>query len=214
MPWHLSPDTYCCSVAGRTVFLDAGRDRYLLVPARMQPAFDTWSHTPGAPLPDALAPLATVGMVTESPAVRPGRKSLPVAPVASELERVRSRWDGLAGWRWSWPIFRARHELKYRGFLATLETVRAAKAAIVGPSDPRPLAQSLRAARGHRSIAGDCLVQSIALMKLLHQRQSSAALVIGVTLEPFRAHCWVQHGDMVLNDEIDVVAPFTPILAL
>jgi hypothetical protein len=215
MPWHLSPESYCCSVAGRTVFLHAGQDRYLLLPAHMQPAFDAWSLTLGAPLPGVLAPLARAGMVLESNAPPPSPISQPVPLPVSELGRAAPNgWNGLSGWRWTGPIFRARRELRRLGFRGTLEAVRSAKMALDRPADPRPVAKSLMAARGYRSIAGDCLVQSIALMKLLHRQQSTAALVIGVTLDPFRAHCWVQHEAMVLNDGIDVVAPFTPILAL
>jgi hypothetical protein len=36
--------------------------------------------------------------------------------------------------------------------------------------------------------------------------------VIGVKLNPFAAHCWLQVGDVVLNDLPERVAAFTPIL--
>jgi len=38
--------------------------------------------------------------------------------------------------------------------------------------------------------------------------------VFGVKLNPFSAHCWVQAGDIVLNDAIDHVTIHTPILVV
>ena len=33
----------------------------------------------------------------------------------------------------------------------------------------------------------------------------------GVKLRPFQAHCWVQVGDAIVTDRLDVVRNFTPI---
>ena len=38
--------------------------------------------------------------------------------------------------------------------------------------------------------------------------------VFGVKTEPFDAHCWVQHGDVVLNDAPDRVRQYSPILVV
>lgn len=40
-----------------------------------------------------------------------------------------------------------------------------------------------------------------------------ARLLIGVTM-PFSAHCWVQVGDTVLTDSLDLVLSFQPILSV
>ena len=39
-----------------------------------------------------------------------------------------------------------------------------------------------------------------------------AQLVIGVRTSPFGAHSWAQHEDEVLNDSVEEVLRFTPIL--
>ena len=44
-------------------------------------------------------------------------------------------------------------------------------------------------------------------LKLFWEAVSSQA-------SPFSAHCWVQQGDVVLNDTIENVRPFTPIMAV
>ena len=41
-----------------------------------------------------------------------------------------------------------------------------------------------------------------------------ADFVIGVSLHPFAAHSWVQWGTVLVNDQLDAVRHFTPILVL
>ncbi|WP_336971427.1 lasso peptide biosynthesis B2 protein [Sphingobium aromaticiconvertens] len=57
-----------------------------------------------------------------------------------------------------------------------------------------------------------CLPRSLAMAMHLAHAGISADLVIGVATKPFRAHCWVQHADIVLNDRLERVRNFTPIL--
>lgn len=59
-----------------------------------------------------------------------------------------------------------------------------------------------------------CLLDSLALLRWLGDLRSGAALVFGVKLNPFAAHCWVQADDLVLNDRLDNVAAFTPLLMI
>ncbi|WIW89567.1 lasso peptide biosynthesis B2 protein [Sphingobium sp. V4] len=59
-----------------------------------------------------------------------------------------------------------------------------------------------------------CLSSSIAFLDVGFSRDLDAQLVFGVYSCPFSAHCWVQAGDTVLNDRIENVRTFTPILAI
>ncbi|PPT26209.1 hypothetical protein XaCFBP7622_18465, partial [Xanthomonas arboricola] len=56
-----------------------------------------------------------------------------------------------------------------------------------------------------------CLLDSVALARFLRRRQLDAQVVFGVALDPFSAHCWVQTGDLVLNDTVGNVHAHTPI---
>lgn len=60
-------------------------------------------------------------------------------------------------------------------------------------------------------VKGNCLVDSLALLRLLGPTRHAAMLVFGVKLHPFAAHCWVQSDDLVLNDRLDNVAAFSPV---
>jgi hypothetical protein len=54
----------------------------------------------------------------------------------------------------------------------------------------------------------------LALVDFLAYLHFYPDLVIGVRLAPFSFHAWVQFGDIVLNDEVDTVRPYTPILVV
>lgn len=59
-----------------------------------------------------------------------------------------------------------------------------------------------------------CLPLSLALAIAGKRHHSAVRLVLGVKCNPFGAHAWVQLGTRVLNDRLDGVRSFTPILAL
>jgi len=58
-----------------------------------------------------------------------------------------------------------------------------------------------------------CLPWSAALVDILRDHGGDARLVIGVRTAPWSAHAWAEHEGMVLNDSLDNVSPYTPILA-
>lgn len=64
------------------------------------------------------------------------------------------------------------------------------------------------------SPADRCLPRSIAFFKLCQRRKIPTALVLGVRINPFTAHCWVQSDTHVLNDSVENIRLFTPILAV
>ena len=58
-----------------------------------------------------------------------------------------------------------------------------------------------------------CMFDSLALLEFLRRWQISSRWVFGVSVDPFQAHCWVQHDDVVLCDTRDFSARrFTPIM--
>jgi hypothetical protein len=59
-----------------------------------------------------------------------------------------------------------------------------------------------------------CLFDSLALMYFFAFYNIYPTLVFGVRAEPFGAHCWVQADDVALNDTIEHVGQFTPIMSV
>lgn len=89
-------------------------------------------------------------------------------------------------------------------------------------SDP-PLPQRgerdvLRAARAFwrlqpwLPIEGECLVRSALLVRALRRQGLEAEWVFGVRLYPFMAHCWVQAGETCLNDDVERLSTYQPLL--
>jgi len=109
----------------------------------------------------------------------------------------------------------ARYDLRFRSLdeiLGTLES-RTSLTPISAPEACLPIAAAFFRARHYLPAIDQCLARGLAMKRLLCRQRRQATLVIGVRL-PFSAHCWVQAGDLLLTDPIDVVLPFEPILAV
>ncbi len=59
-----------------------------------------------------------------------------------------------------------------------------------------------------------CLFDSLALLEFLASWRIYPYVVFGVIADPFQAHCWLQEGSMVLNDELERVARYIPVLSM
>lgn len=59
-----------------------------------------------------------------------------------------------------------------------------------------------------------CLFDSLALLHFLARFDVFPQWIYGVKLEPWGAHCWVQSGDQVVNDIVDNVNGYTPIMSV
>ena len=66
-------------------------------------------------------------------------------------------------------------------------------------------------ARRYVPIEPTCLLDSLSLLRFLSRRGLSANIVLGVTSDPFAAHCWVQAGGMILNETFSDADAHTPI---
>lgn len=59
-----------------------------------------------------------------------------------------------------------------------------------------------------------CLVQSLAMFAVLKRHGVPCRFAIGVRTRPFKAHSWVEFDTLVLNDDIENVLRFNPILVV
>ena len=64
------------------------------------------------------------------------------------------------------------------------------------------------------SSQGKCLYDCLALLEFLAYFELFPTLVIGVATFPFRAHCWLQYGPLVLTDYLENTRVYTPILVV
>ena len=63
-------------------------------------------------------------------------------------------------------------------------------------------------------IDGLCVFRSHLLISHLNALGHGARWVFGVRTWPFRAHCWLQIGDVALDDEAERLAAYHPIMAV
>jgi hypothetical protein len=57
-----------------------------------------------------------------------------------------------------------------------------------------------------------CLYDSLALIHFLGRYEVFPDWVFGVTLEPWGAHCWVQNGRFIFNEDVEEAAGYTPVM--
>jgi hypothetical protein len=62
-------------------------------------------------------------------------------------------------------------------------------------------------------ISRRCLVDSLSLKRYLRSHEIFTQLIIGVQVNPFSAHCWLQAGDMAVNQSLEAIRWYVPIRA-
>lgn len=194
-----------CRIEDRLVFLDIGRDRYFRLPEPREHEF--------------LAGLEQLG-----PAARHQPASLPnPADWRMPREACPARQDGdfrlaeIA--RALWLQRRVEAQLAARSLSDILHDLRGLVARRISPPGPlddsgRAVVSAFERARLLRSSATRCLSHSIALATALAACGIDSHVVVGVRSPPFGAHSWTQHRDMVLNDSLESVLRYRPILVV
>jgi hypothetical protein len=64
------------------------------------------------------------------------------------------------------------------------------------------------------STRNSCLFECLVLMNFFARYDLFPTWVFGVHTHPFAAHCWIQSDGLVLNDTVDHVSRYTPIMAI
>jgi hypothetical protein len=59
-----------------------------------------------------------------------------------------------------------------------------------------------------------CLPYSLAMLRYLSYFGVAVSLAIGVAVNPFHAHCWIQQGPFVFNCDVDIAKSFKPIYVI
>jgi hypothetical protein len=210
-PASLAPHIHLAAVGDDVVLLDLRADSYLCIPegvAQLAPSPDRGRLSPSDP--DILAALRDAGLLADAPHVH--RNPLPTLPYADfgPLEEAAPRAvEILRLAACLWDLVR-----RYRGQPLGAIVAFAAK----GPTpDPAAAPEVLRLARlFHRlapwlPISRKCLVRSFVLLRFLQRSGLNARWVFGVRTWPFGAHCWLQLGDVVLDDAPERLAAYEPI---
>lgn len=220
MPYRLRDNVSSCQVNDHLVFLDLGEDRYFRLSTRMETALLACLHGDAHP-ETHVDELVRRGILTCDD--RPGRQlSNPDIgpPLRSSMEQ-RSDMPRLG-----LPVVMEvvsivcsmQLQLKTRRLVHVINALNAYRrrfstgaVSTRGETSLLRAASLFRRARLYVPIETCCLLDSLSMLRFLARRRMSATLVLGVTDDPFSAHCWVQAGVWVLNDTIGNATAYTPI---
>lgn len=235
-PFFLQSHVFICRGKRHWVILDVNRDKYLCVDRHqfeaLGPSLKGWAGSTSPSQPEAV-PVAGEAVAlasdllaldilsdgaTEAKDARPTAYSLPTEAIDPDSARRSRRSAGTHAAAFFSSAARASRELRRQRFQLTVEAVRARKsrnANRAGRPDverTHSLVSVFERLRLFYPRSYLCLFDSLALIHFLARFDVYPDWVFGVNADPFEAHCWVQAGDVVLNDRVARVAGFTPIM--
>lgn len=200
-------------VGGRPVFMDERHDSYFVLEESTEAEFLELIDSNGAPEAGGSADLrSALGTEHGPPRITLAQPPHARCSLLDEMAAVSKPGirDALSV---TLLLRRVRAEIAKRpiGEILLDLTQDAAKVQLgTGEVDVVRDAARFVAARRLVPHAPNCLTDSLALVHWLGRPQG-ALLVFGVKLGPFGAHCWVQIGDLLLNDRLETVTQFRPV---
>lgn len=227
--FQLAPDVSFCRTDERFVFLHLKRERYFQLTQKQAEWFQALqASNDHAALEPAVARFAaqleSMGFLTILPG--PARPLLehrsPAAsgsamdyPLKTRARHAPDLFPAIAG-----SVLTVGLSLKWTGLGLTLRALgRKKQAAGVSPTPAGnrvlSLATEFRGWSPFLFTSHDaCLFRSLALADFLCAESVPALFVIAVRCQPFRAHAWVQHDGVILNDHLEVTRNYSPIFSV
>lgn len=221
MSYSLRDDLTYCQVDGRLVFLDIASDRYFQLSRALEHAFT--AHVRGDATAD-VSGLVALNVLTEQPGEPDAVQPCVMTPASrsimeSSLHPLQTR--AIAIPEVLALVYGTKLQLKRRrlkSILLGLHAIRntTTSGTVLQRDDPDEerycqATAAFSSARRYVPVQTHCLLDSISLLRFLARRALRATLVFGVIPDPFSAHCWLQTGDLVLNDTVGNVNAHTPI---
>jgi hypothetical protein len=226
--YFLPPHVHFCQRGDAFVFLDLKQDDYTLVNGAAATALQALSKQVATPafsehdLKDALNELLKGGLLTTE---SNGRAIAPthIDPAVDNLVDRETLLDASVSLGQIVNCFAAcitaKLSLRLRSIEATVMSVarRKAKHASEQPFDTaraRALTAAFLKVRGLFPANYLCLFDSLALLHFLAKYGIYPTWVFAVHLEPWAAHCWVQHQHYTFNEEAENAVTYTPVMAI
>ncbi len=234
----LQPHVFLCRGKRHWVVLDVNRDKYLCVDRRqfeaLGPSLKGWKESTGPGERDAAAvaevaaalanKLLSLGILSERVAgakdALPTAHPLPTEALDPDFPAPSRRSSCIQAATFFASSARASRELRRQPLQLTVESVRARKSRNVARARPadferaRSLVSVFDRLRWYYPRSYLCLFDSLALIHFMARFGVFPDWVFGVVADPFEAHCWVQAGNVVLNDTVERVSAFTPIMSI
>jgi hypothetical protein len=232
----LARHVFICMSGEQAILLDLHRDQYLALSDESSRNLGTavvdWPLVPAEAAGNQQNVEATVqelagrGLITLDPLrgkpagmirhVQPTITLLPQTQLFADLSGQRSGSRALRLVSISIAAVQARLWLRFRSIEWIVDRLsggsvhsrfdeRIARSLVALFYEARPFLFSARNA---------CLFDSLALLLYLRRLGVCPQWVFGVRTGPFAAHCWLQSGLIVLNDTVENVCSYSPIMAV
>jgi hypothetical protein len=231
MEYTLSPGVHASRIGDSWIFLDITRDKYYCLagePARQYSELITSSATDclSARACAVAQKLTTSGLLVEStPALRRGGGLVTTRLQSALNDDFGPQNEHVAPqdvMRFVREFAACAHlqDPRKRQLARIIEDVRTLKSRVqeIARNESRSSASLTRAFRRIApcffSAHDACFFSSLLLVRFLARSGIAADWTFGVRLSPFRAHCWVSHQGLILNEDSLVVAGFEPILVV
>lgn len=219
MALFLAPHVHAIAIGEDLVFLDARADAYFCLVG----AAGVITLGPGGRLSPADAQsgalLLEAGLAMEAPLGTPPatRRSPPPKPSLDLPEAARGAGprDILALGRACLATTAAFRFQRFDRLVAKAGAQRG-RAPGAGPAAKAVLEASAVFARLRpwSPVGGVCLKRSHLQLQYLRRLGLDADWVIGVRTWPFMAHCWLQAGPVALDDDVERLVAYTPIMVV
>lgn len=223
MKLRVKPSLHFCVVEGRTIFMDEKSSRYFCLPVAIDESFQRSVSVEGfLDVPDnaSLAELTNLDLIEplRGPVIVPRQVICEPSKDFGKVSIINPKLSELIG-----TVFIRLCSQIGVGF-RDIQRIRADldRERLKFRNRPRARPDSslqaiLRAFEQSDIIFGRsdrCLPRSVALVRRSFRAGFNPRLIIGVRVNPFAAHCWVQHDDMIIGDSLDIVRIYTPICVL
>lgn len=224
----LPPHVYCCQRGDAFVFLDLKQDEYTLImgdaaATLAELTIDAGSTASARRSLEPLQELIRAGLLTTDPKAgrifTATRSTLAIQPLldseitsrpkvklshvynfiaACTTAAVRLRWSRIQNTVSAVATRKARHASRQR----------------VDLDEARKLAAIFHRLRALFPFNYLCLFDSLALVEFMARHDMFPDWVFGVKLEPWGAHCWIQHQEFTFNETVEEAADYTPIMVI
>lgn len=215
--YRLAPSVHWCTVHGLSVLLDVDNDRYLSVPARefeaLLPYFSgatspAGTHTCAPPpaLASLMNDLRARGLLISIPQTDAPKASVDLPPPDQIISATNTLLPVRAALRYAPAFIRsclaADYRLRHRSLRQIISWVSQTRRSRHVPAAERLpyLTRIFHTLRPTYPRDYLCLFDSLALLEFLSHWRMLPHWVFGVHVDPFEAHCWVQHDTTVLCD--------------
>lgn len=215
MSQHLSATTHLVKIGDDIVVLDTRTKTYFCLAAaaeavRVEPEGIVFED------PDLAEEFKQADLLADAPARR--ATSPPTPPPRQDLglsvaERVRPGDLLLILAAWT-TMFFSYHLVRFDRIVASARRGRRSPSAATLGEDLTALVAAFERVLPWLPFQEICLYRSFLLLRILRWRGHDARWVFGVRTWPFHAHCWLQVGEVALDDTADRLEGLTPIMVV